>query len=147
MWRATARGLAGAAPRLHTVPRSLTRVKSPQLHALKPQFVPVKTPLLKTVSSTTVAGPDRALGYWLLGCSGMVGGMILLGGVTRLTRSGLSMVDWRPQGGLPPITDEEWDAEFEKYKQFPEYQTKSSVAKTVDDFKPIYYLEWGGPVQ
>lgn len=73
----------------------------------------------------------------------MVAGMILLGGVTRLTRSGLSMVDWRPQGGLPPITDEEWDAEFAKYQQFPEYKLKSSVAKTVDDFKPIYYLEWG----
>jgi cytochrome c oxidase assembly protein subunit 15 len=57
----------------------------------------------------------------------MVGVMIAVGGATRLTRSGLSMVDWKPQGSLPPITQEEWEEEFEKYKQFPEYQQRQNM--------------------
>lgn len=48
--------------------------------------------------------------------------MVVLGGVTRLTRSGLSMTDWKFTGGLPPLTEEEWLIEFEKYKQSPEYK-------------------------
>lgn len=48
---------------------------------------------------------------------------VLLGGVTRLTESGLSMTDWHPVKGVkPPVTEEEWEAEFERYKQFPEYK-------------------------
>ena len=53
--------------------------------------------------------------------SGMVFGIVLLGGVTRLTESGLSMVTWKPLGSLPPTTDEEWEEEFARYKAFPEF--------------------------
>eukprot|EP00936_MAST-01D_sp_MAST-1D-sp1_P001768 g1768.t1 len=90
----------------------------------------------------TVAEGSNAVSMWLFGCAGMVGSMILLGGATRVTRSGLSMVDWRPQGGLPPMNEAEWEAEFRKYQAFPEFQQHTG-AKTIAEFKPIYYLEWG----
>ena len=92
--------------------------------------------------SLPTAAQQRAVGWWLGGCTGMVFGMVVLGGVTRLTRSGLSMVDWRPQGRLPPMNDAEWQVEFDKYKAFPEYSAVNS-AMTLEEFKPIYYMEWG----
>lgn len=67
--------------------------------------------------------------------------MVTIGGITRLTKSGLSMVDWNLQGGLPPITKEEWEKEFEKFKQFPEWQQRQSM--TLDEFKFIYFWEYG----
>ena len=64
----------------------------------------------------------RVVGAWLAGCSTMVFGIVVLGGLTRLTESGLSIVDWRPlAGSIPPRTDAEWDAEFAKYQASPEY--------------------------
>jgi len=66
---------------------------------------------------------ERAVGWWLLGCCGMVGGAILLGGVTRLTESGLSMTQWHLIRGMrPPSSQEEWEEEFKRYQQFPEYK-------------------------
>lgn len=65
----------------------------------------------------------RVLGVWLAGCSVMVGGAVLVGGITRLTESGLSMTQWHLIKGMrPPRSEEEWEAEFERYKQFPEYK-------------------------
>lgn len=63
----------------------------------------------------------RSLPIWLLGCSALVFGIIVIGGLTRLTESGLSIVEWNPITGIrPPITDAEWDAEWEKYRVSPE---------------------------
>jgi cytochrome c oxidase assembly protein subunit 15 len=62
------------------------------------------------------------VGKWILGCSGLVFAMVSLGGATRLTRSGLSMVDWKLTGIKLPANDQEWNLEFDKYKLFPEYQ-------------------------
>lgn len=84
---------------------------------------------------------DRLLGYWLLGMSGAVFGMVAVGGYTRLTRSGLSMTEWRLTGSKLPSTDEEWTVEFDKYKAFPEYQ-KLNQGMTLDEFKDIYFWEW-----
>lgn len=67
------------------------------------------------------------MAYWLLGCASLVGSTIVVGGATRLTRSGLSMVDWKPQGSLPPLSHEEWEDEFQKYKEFPEFQQRGSM--------------------
>jgi cytochrome c oxidase assembly protein subunit 15 len=64
----------------------------------------------------------RAVGAWILGCSGLVFAMVSLGGATRLTRSGLSMVDWKLTGIKLPSKQEEWEEEFTKYQQFPEYK-------------------------
>ena len=58
---------------------------------------------------------------WLFGCSALVFGILVIGGLTRLTESGLSIVEWQPITGiLPPITEQEWNAEWEKYKVSPE---------------------------
>lgn len=72
-----------------------------------------------------VNGGSRArkmVGIWLFGSAAWVFSMVLLGGVTRLTRSGLSMTDWKFTGSLPPLSEEEWLREFDKYKQSPEYK-------------------------
>lgn len=64
----------------------------------------------------------KLVGYWLLGTSGAVFGMIVLGGLTRLTESGLSMVDWKLIHFKAPQSEQEWQDYFLKYQQFPEYQ-------------------------
>jgi len=79
---------------------------------------------------------------WLLVCCVLVFAMVVLGGVTRLTGSGLSMVDWRPVTGfLPPIGDDEWQQVFDMYQQTPEFQKKNSYMD-VSDFKGIFWLEY-----
>ena len=89
-----------------------------------------------------VSREDRAVARWLLVCCALVAGMVLLGGVTRLTGSGLSMVDWRPVTGiLPPLTDDAWQRTFEMYQQSPEFLKKNSHMD-VDAFKGIFWLEY-----
>ncbi|KAF9224321.1 COX15-CtaA-domain-containing protein, partial [Gyrodon lividus] len=84
-----------------------------------------------------------AIGRWLLLSSALVFAVIVVGGVTRLTESGLSITEWRPITGiLPPLNTEEWNAEFEKYKSTPEFKLMNhSIA--LDEFKNIFYMEWG----
>lgn len=67
-------------------------------------------------------GARRIVGYWFVASAGLVFGIVVLGGLTRLTESGLSMVDWSLVHFKPPQGDLEWSEYFEKYKQFPEYQ-------------------------
>ena len=88
-------------------------------------------------------GARRAIRLWLMMIFGLVMAMIVVGGLTRLTDSGLSITEWRPvTGALPPLNDAAWAVEFEKYKQIPEFQLQNSQM-TVDDFKSIYWWEWG----
>ena len=85
---------------------------------------------------------NRAVAIWLLICCGLVFAMVVLGGFTRLTGSGLSMVDWRPlMGWLPPISDAEWQRVFELYQQSPEF-LKVNSHMGVDAFKGIFWLEF-----
>jgi len=85
---------------------------------------------------------DRQIAYWLFFCAAVIFGMILLGGVTRLTSSGLSMVDWKPiMGIIPPMTQTDWQELFLKYQQFPEYQ-KINAGMSLEDFKPIFMYEY-----
>lgn len=96
--------------------------------------------------TTTVSGApdpkDRAVARWLLVCCALVFAMVMLGGVTRLTGSGLSMVDWRPVTGiLPPMSDTAWQQTFEAYQQTPEFQKKNSHMD-VHAFKGIFWLEY-----
>jgi cytochrome c oxidase assembly protein subunit 15 len=118
---------------------------SPRLSIMMPirrrlnSSVPISsTPLILSSSSSPVT---RAVGFWLTGVAAGVYAMVVLGGVTRLTRSGLSIVEWRPAGEPLPSTDSDWDDAFEKYKAFPEYQRVNS-RMTLDEFKPIYFMEW-----
>ena len=94
-------------------------------------------------SSTPVNPDHRAIALWLLACCAVIFGMIILGGVTRLTGSGLSMVEWAPiMGILPPLNQAEWQEAFLLYQQYPEYQLKN-FHMSVDDFKSIFWFEYG----
>jgi cytochrome c oxidase assembly protein subunit 15 len=87
-------------------------------------------------------GPSKIIANWLFLLCGMVFLMVILGGLTRLTHSGLSMVDWRPiTGWLPPLNAAEWQAVFELYKESPEFK-KVNYDMTVEDFKSIFWLEF-----
>jgi cytochrome c oxidase assembly protein subunit 15 len=85
---------------------------------------------------------DKIIGYWILAICAMVFVMVVLGGLTRLTHSGLSMVEWQPLSGwIPPLTDSAWQEFFQKYQATPEY-LKLNVGMTVDEFKSIFWLEY-----
>jgi len=85
---------------------------------------------------------DRWIARWLTVCAAVIFGMILLGGVTRLTDSGLSMVEWNPiMGTIPPLSQEDWELAFEKYKQYPEYQ-KINYNMELSGFKTIFMYEY-----
>jgi cytochrome c oxidase assembly protein subunit 15 len=85
---------------------------------------------------------NRQIAAWLIFCAAVVLAMILLGGVTRLTHSGLSMVEWKPlMGVIPPLSQDSWQQSFEKYQQFPEYQ-KINSGMTLDEFKSIFLFEY-----
>jgi cytochrome c oxidase assembly protein subunit 15 len=84
----------------------------------------------------------RQIAIWLLSCCVLVFSMVVLGGVTRLTGSGLSMVEWEPISGvLPPQGESGWEAEFARYRQSPEYQ-KVNLGMTLTEFKFIFWFEY-----
>jgi cytochrome c oxidase assembly protein subunit 15 len=85
---------------------------------------------------------DRQVALWLVFCASVIFGMIMLGAVTRLTGSGLSMVDWRPlMGVIPPLSEQAWLQVFEDYKQYPEYQ-KVNAGMSLEAFKRIFMYEY-----
>ena len=85
----------------------------------------------------------RLIAMWLVMCCLLVFSMIVLGGVTRLTQSGLSMVDWDPiMGAIPPLNEHEWQEAFEQYQEFPEYQVVNKDM-SLAGFKSIFYVEYG----
>ncbi|KAK9477413.1 cytochrome oxidase assembly protein-domain-containing protein [Lipomyces japonicus] len=85
---------------------------------------------------------DKAVGYWLLGSSALVFGIVIIGGLTRLTESGLSITEWKPVAGmLPPLTEQDWQAEFNKYQSSPEYKLLNSHM-SLQEFKFIFFMEW-----
>ena len=85
---------------------------------------------------------DRRIAAWLLVCCGLVFAMVVLGGVTRLTGSGLSIVEWRPVTGiLPPLSEQAWQEAFEQYRQSPEFRHVNSHMD-VHEFKGIFWLEY-----
>lgn len=85
----------------------------------------------------------RAIRIWLSALGVLVVLMIVVGGLTRLTDSGLSITEWQPiSGALPPMSAEAWEAEFEKYRQLPEYQLQNE-GMTLAEFRTIYWWEWG----
>jgi cytochrome c oxidase assembly protein subunit 15 len=89
-----------------------------------------------------IADNNKKVANWLLICCALVFIMVVLGGVTRLTGSGLSMVDWRPVvGWLPPLSDEAWQRTFDMYQQTPEF-LKVNAHMDVNDFKGIFWLEY-----
>ena len=98
-----------------------------------------------TAISTTSAQPvrtDRGVGLWLFAIAAMIGLMVLVGGLTRLTGSGLSITEWQPvTGALPPLSDAAWQAEFAKYQGTPQYELLNR-GMGLAGFKSIYWWEW-----
>ncbi|ATY59606.1 cytochrome c oxidase assembly protein, putative [Cordyceps militaris CM01] len=85
---------------------------------------------------------SKAVGYWLIGSAVSVFGIVVWGGLTRLTESGLSITEWKPvTGSMPPRSQQDWEAEFERYRASPEFKILNPHM-TVDEFKKIYFMEW-----
>jgi len=98
--------------------------------------------------SAAAASPDsdgharRQVAAWLLVCCALVFAMVVVGGVTRLTRSGLSIVEWQPlMGAIPPLTEAHWQELFDKYRQTPEY-LQVNKGMSLHEFKGIFWWEY-----
>lgn len=106
----------------------------------------------QTSTSAVMTKPDLAvpasrpldLARWLLSVAALVILMVVVGGVTRLTESGLSITEWKPiTGTIPPLTHAQWEAAFEAYQRIPQYtQVNGPAGMTLDDFKYIFFWEW-----
>ena len=84
-----------------------------------------------------------AIRFWLIAVAGLIFLMVLVGGATRLTESGLSITQWKPvMGVIPPMSSAEWQAEFDRYKQIPQFAALNPDM-TLDGFKTIFWWEWG----
>jgi len=94
-----------------------------------------------TYAQKNTARP-KAVGFWLLAMALLVFAMVIVGGATRLTESGLSIVEWKPiTGALPPLSVEDWQEEFSAYQQSPEYK-KVNWGMSLEEFKTIFWWEW-----
>ncbi len=88
-------------------------------------------------------GARDGIRYWLMALFTLVVVMIAVGGLTRLTDSGLSITEWRPiTGAIPPMSADAWEVEFQKYQKIPEYQIQN-FGMSIEEFKVIYWWEWG----
>ncbi|HEX4846844.1 MAG TPA: COX15/CtaA family protein, partial [Novosphingobium sp.] len=97
-----------------------------------------------TALPNPASGNPLALARWLWSVAALVVVMIVVGGVTRLTESGLSITEWKPvTGAIPPLSAEQWDAAFEAYKRIPQYtEVNGPAGMTLDEFKYIFFWEW-----
>ena len=94
------------------------------------------------MKTTDSPGLPRAQQYWLIIIMSLICIIVFIGGITRLTQSGLSMVEWKPiMGSIPPLSESKWAETFELYKQFPEYQ-KINSQMTISQFKKIFFWEY-----
>ena len=92
---------------------------------------------------TRTADHLRPVRLWLYVVASMIVLMVVVGGATRLTESGLSITEWKPVAGtLPPLSEPAWQAEFEKYRQIPQYQ-QINRGMSLAEFKYIFWWEWG----
>jgi cytochrome c oxidase assembly protein subunit 15 len=93
---------------------------------------------------STAAARPLALSRWLLAVAGLVFFMVVVGGITRLTESGLSITEWRPiSGAIPPLSHEDWQRTFDLYKQTPEYrQINGPAGMGLEGFQFIFFWEW-----
>jgi len=107
----------------------------------------VRANSFKTIASMTVVAAQivptgQAVKWWLVTIAALIAIMVLVGGATRLTESGLSIVEWKPvTGTLPPLTQEQWTQAFEGYKTIPQYR-ELNAGMSLDEFKTIFWWEW-----
>jgi len=95
-------------------------------------------------TTQTPSARPLALSRWLWLVAALVVVMVVVGGITRLTESGLSITEWKPvSGALPPLNQGEWQAQFDAYKQIPQYtQVNGPAGMTLEDYKFIFFWEW-----
>jgi heme a synthase len=94
-----------------------------------------------TASSLQTA-PPRAVRWWLITVAALIAMMVLVGGATRLTESGLSIVEWKPVSGtLPPLSQQQWTQAFDAYKTIPQYR-ELNAGMSLHEFKTIFWWEW-----
>src|SRR5581483_6527861 len=94
------------------------------------------------MTATHQTAPARAIRAWLFAVAALIAVMVLVGGATRLTESGLSIVEWKPvTGAMPPLSKSEWDQAFEAYKLIPQYR-QLNAGMNLSDFKTIFWWEW-----
>ena len=98
---------------------------------------------LRNMNATQPSVPgQRAIRLWLYAVAALIFAMVLVGGATRLTESGLSIVEWKPvTGTLPPLGEAAWQAEFDKYKTIPQFR-ELNHQMTLHEFKTIFWWEW-----
>ena len=85
---------------------------------------------------------NRAVAIWLFVCAALVFAMVVVGGVTRLTGSGLSITEWKPiMGALPPMNAADWNEAFEKYRAIPQYR-EVNAGMSLAEFQGIFWWEW-----
>ena len=102
--------------------------------------IAVERPLNPAASSPSAS--SRPVALWLLGCCLMILAMVVIGGITRLTESGLSIMEWAPlMGTLPPLSHAEWERVFALYQQIPQYRSLNS-GMTLAEFQDIFWWEW-----
>ncbi len=102
----------------------------------------ITSPPLATLTSSPPRNAARPIAIWLLVCCAMIFVMAVIGAITRLTESGLSMTRWHAVSDmLPPLHDADWQTQFDTYKQSPEYQ-KLNSGMNLAAFKTIYFWEW-----
>lgn len=100
------------------------------------------TPVNLRTGDQRAAEKNRAIVIWLIVCCGMVVAMMLIGAITRLTESGLSMVEWRPLiGAFPPVSDAEWRRVFDLYRKTSEYRLENA-GMSLSEFKTIFWWEY-----
>ena len=93
-------------------------------------------------NAPAIAPRRHAIRLWLLSVAALIFVTVLVGGATRLTESGLSIVEWQPvTGTLPPLSDAQWNTEFEKYQAIPQYRERN-FGMSLEAFKTIYWWEW-----
>jgi cytochrome c oxidase assembly protein subunit 15 len=128
----------------------LPRAVLPRLRRGYPGYIEAGTEregMITLAAETTLAAmrdpqrDRRLVRWWLYLVALMIIGIVVVGGTTRLTHSGLSITEWQPvHGVIPPLNDDQWQEEFAKYRQIPEFQLRTDM--TLADFKGIFWWEW-----
>lgn len=140
------------APRVSPLAQLWSRLTfSKSYSTLRPNFAKTNfarysstaTPLVNAARKVAPVVSSKIIGYWLISTSGLIFGIVVIGGLTRLTESGLSITEWKPvTGAIPPLNEKEWEEEFAKYKESPEFKQLNSHI-TLEEFKFIFSMEWG----
>lgn len=146
LFRVAVRGVSGFSCRLHAAQASIfATLRSSSIAGNVANAVKVPVRRFGIDVSGLNDKQRKRVGYWLFLCAGMCYGAVAIGGLTRLTESGLSMVNWDLFRTMkPPLSQKEWEEEFERYKMYPEYQYKSSSEEmTLSKFKFIWNMEYG----